>query len=94
MKQLYSSRRNNNSIKRDEIIEDLAEIILKKNPGNKADLKNPEIAVVVEVVRGICLFSIAPNYYKFKKYNLLEICNSTKNKVRMFSLKLLIRIYY
>lgn len=90
MKQLYSSRRNNNSIKRDEIIEDLAEIILKKNPGNKADLKNPEIAVVVEVVRGICLFSIAPNYYKFKKYNLLEICNSTKNKVRMFLLKLLI----
>ncbi|CAL1679605.1 unnamed protein product [Lasius platythorax] len=75
------NRRNNNSIKRDEIIEDLAEIILKKNPGNKADLKNPEIAVVVEVVRGICLFSIAPNYYKFKKYNLLEICNSTKNKI-------------
>lgn len=75
------NRRNNNSIKRDEIIEDLAEIILKKNPGNKADLKNPEIAVVVEVVRGVCLFSIAPNYYKLKKYNLLEICNSTKNKI-------------
>ncbi|XP_070148657.1 THUMP domain-containing protein 1 homolog [Polyergus mexicanus] len=75
------NRRNNNSIKRDEIIQDLAEIILKKNPGNKADLKNPEIAVVVEVICGICLFSIAPNYYKFKKYNLLEICNSTKNKI-------------
>ncbi|XP_011703918.1 PREDICTED: THUMP domain-containing protein 1 homolog [Wasmannia auropunctata] len=74
------NRRSNNSIKRDEIIEDLAEIILKKNPGNKADLKNPDIAVIVEVIRGICLLSIAPNYYKFKKYNLLEICNSTKNK--------------
>lgn len=75
------NRRSNNNIKRDEIIEDLAEIILQKNPGNKADLKNPEIAVVVEVIRGICLLSIAPNYYKFKKYNLLEICRSTKSEV-------------
>ncbi|KYM83282.1 THUMP domain-containing protein 1 like protein [Atta colombica] len=72
------NRRSNNSIKRDEIIEDLAEIILKKNPGNKADLKNPDIAVIVEVIRGVCLFSVAPHYYKFKKYNLLEICNNTK----------------
>ncbi|XP_011873543.1 PREDICTED: THUMP domain-containing protein 1 homolog [Vollenhovia emeryi] len=75
------NRRSNNSIKRNEIIEDLAEIIMKKNPGNKADLKNPDIAVIVEVIRGICLLSIAPNYYKFKKYNLLEICNSTRNKI-------------
>ncbi|XP_024872993.1 THUMP domain-containing protein 1 homolog isoform X5 [Temnothorax curvispinosus] len=75
-----SSRRSNNSIKRDEIIEDLAEIILRKNPGNKADLKNPDIAVIVEAIRGICLLSIAPNYYKFKKYNLVEICKSTKIK--------------
>ncbi|XP_011168314.1 THUMP domain-containing protein 1 homolog [Solenopsis invicta] len=75
------NHRSNNSIKRDEIIEDLAEIILKKNPGNKADLKNPDIAVIVEVIRNICLLSIAPKYYKFKKYNLLEICNSTKNKI-------------
>ncbi|XP_012214787.1 THUMP domain-containing protein 1 homolog [Linepithema humile] len=75
------NRRSNNNIKREEIIKDLAEIILRKNPGNKADLKNPEIAVIVEVIRGICLLSIAPNYYKFKKYNLLEICRSTKNKI-------------
>jgi len=68
----------------------LAEIILRKNPGNKADLKNPEIAVVVEIICGICLFSIAPNYYKFKKYNLHEICNSTKKKVRILLLNLLV----
>ncbi|XP_076622364.1 THUMP domain-containing protein 1 homolog [Colletes latitarsis] len=69
------NRHSNNNIHRDEVIEDLAEIINKKNPGNKADLKNPELAVIVEVIRGICLISVAPNYYKFKKYNLLEICN-------------------
>ncbi|XP_046738305.1 THUMP domain-containing protein 1 homolog [Diprion similis] len=68
------NRHSNNSIKRGELIEDLADIIAKKNPGNKADLKNPELAVVVEVIRGVCLLSIAPSYYKYKKYNLLEIC--------------------
>ncbi|XP_012153190.2 THUMP domain-containing protein 1 [Megachile rotundata] len=69
------NRHSNNNINRDEVIEDLAEIISKKNPGNKADLKAPELAVIVEVIRGVCLMSVAPHYYKFKKYNLLEICN-------------------
>ncbi|XP_076760014.1 THUMP domain-containing protein 1 homolog [Xylocopa sonorina] len=70
------NRHSNNNIHRDEVIEDLAEIISKKNPGNKADLKNPELAVIVEMIRGVCLMSVAPNYYKFRKYNLLEICNT------------------
>lgn len=57
----------------------MAEIINKKNPGNKADLKNPELAVIVELIRGFCFMSVAPNYYKFKKYNLLEICNTKES---------------
>lgn len=69
------SRHSNNKVQRSEIIEELAELITKKNPGNKADLKNPEIAVVVEVIRSFCLLSIAPEYFKYKKYNLLELCN-------------------
>ncbi|XP_017756971.1 PREDICTED: THUMP domain-containing protein 1 [Eufriesea mexicana] len=69
------NRHCNSNIHKDEVIEDLAEIINKKNPGNKADLKNPELAVIVEMIRGVCLMSVAPNYYKFKKYNLLEICS-------------------
>lgn len=70
------NRHSNNNIRRDEVIEDLADIISKKNPGNRADLKNPELAVIVEVIRGTCLICVAPDYYKFRKYNLLEICNS------------------
>ncbi|XP_015610113.1 THUMP domain-containing protein 1 homolog isoform X2 [Cephus cinctus] len=69
------NRHSNNSIERMKVIEELASIISEKNPGNKADLKNPEVAVVVEVIRGNCLISIAPNYFKYKKYNLLELCN-------------------
>lgn len=71
---------SNDSIRREEIINELAEIIKKKNPGNRANLKNPEIAVVIEVIRGICLISVAPDYYKYKKYNLLEICNIKQNE--------------
>ena len=67
-------------MQRNEVIEELASIIAKKNPGNKADLKNPEIAVVVEAIRGFCLLSVAPNYMTYKKYNLLEMCNPTKQK--------------
>lgn len=58
----------------------MAAIITKKNPGNKADLKNPEIAVIVEAIRGFCLISVAPNYMSYKKYNLLEMCNPTQQK--------------
>lgn len=50
-------------------------MILEKNAGNKADLKNPDIAVVVEIIKGFCLLSVAPEYYKYKRYNLLELCN-------------------
>ncbi|KAI4480418.1 hypothetical protein M0802_012977 [Mischocyttarus mexicanus] len=73
------NRHSNDSIKREIIINDLAEIIKKTNPGNRANLKNPELAVVVEVIRGLCLISIAPDYYKYRKYNLLEICAHKQN---------------
>lgn len=74
------NRHSNSNIQRNEVIEDLASIISKKNPGNKADLKNPEIAVIVEAIRGFCLISVAPNYMSLKKYNLLEMCNPTPQK--------------
>ncbi|XP_051167746.1 THUMP domain-containing protein 1 homolog [Leptopilina boulardi] len=74
------NRHSNSNIQRSEVIEDLAAIITKKNPGNKADLKNPEIAVIVEAIRGFCLISVAPNYMSYKKYNLLEMCNPTQQK--------------
>lgn len=79
IKNLFFSRHSNDSIHREEIINDLAEIIKKKNPGNRANLKNPELAVVVEVIRGVCLISVAPDYYKYRKYNLLEICAVKQN---------------
>ncbi|XP_015127807.1 THUMP domain-containing protein 1 homolog [Diachasma alloeum] len=68
------NRHYNNSMQRGDVIEALAALISEKNPGNKADLTNPEIAVLVEVVKSHCLLSIAPEYFKYRKYNLTEIC--------------------
>lgn len=72
---MYFSRHSNSNLDRNQVIQALAEIIVKKNPGNHANLKSPEIAVVIEVVKANCLISIAPNYFIYKKYNLQELCN-------------------
>lgn len=65
----------NNNISRSDVIEELSRMILQKNSGNAANLKNPDIVVIVKLIRGVCLLSIAPHYYKYRRYNLVEICN-------------------
>ncbi|XP_008558968.1 THUMP domain-containing protein 1 homolog [Microplitis demolitor] len=74
------NRHYNNTIKRNDVIEEMAAIVMEKNPGNKADLKNPEVAVIVEIIKSWCFLSIAPDYFKYKKYNIYELCNENKEK--------------
>lgn len=68
------NKRFNSSASRELIIKELAEMIVLKNGENKADLKNPGLCIIVEIIKGICLLSVVDNYYSFKKYNLHEIC--------------------
>lgn len=72
------NRRYNNDIKRDEVIKEFAEIIQAKNIRNKVDLKNPQVSVIVEVIKGFCCLSVLPDYLALKKYNLVELA-ATKN---------------
>lgn len=44
-----------------------------KNLLHKADLKQPQLVILIEVIRNICCLSVVPDYYSLKKYNLLEI---------------------
>jgi len=67
------NRRLNNSISRDEVIKELAAMVSAKNINNKVDLKNPQLSVLVEVVKGHALISVLPHFYKLKKYNLAEL---------------------
>uniref|UniRef100_A0A1Q3EX62 Putative thump domain-containing protein 1 n=1 Tax=Culex tarsalis TaxID=7177 RepID=A0A1Q3EX62_CULTA len=68
------NRRFNNGIERESVIDALAEMISSKNRGNKANLKNPELAVIVEVIKGLVLISVVPEFPQLRKYNLMEIC--------------------
>lgn len=68
------NKRFNSSVSRDMIIKELAELVVLKNGGNKADLKNPGLCIIVEIIKGICLLSIVDNYFTYKKYNLHELC--------------------
>ncbi|XP_023934975.2 THUMP domain-containing protein 1 homolog [Bicyclus anynana] len=68
------NKRFNSSASRELIIKELADLIVLKNGGNKADLKNPGLCFIVEIIKGICLLSVVDNYYLYKKYNLHEIC--------------------
>lgn len=68
------NRRFNNDIERTKVIEELAGLVSSKNINNKANLKNPDLAIIVEVIKGLCLISVVPEYFQLRKYNLLEIC--------------------
>ncbi|XP_058054882.1 THUMP domain-containing protein 1 homolog [Anopheles bellator] len=67
------NHRLNNELSRDDVIRELAQLITSKNVGNKANLSNPDLAVIVEVIKGLCCIGILPEYYQLRKYNLAEV---------------------
>lgn len=73
--------RNNGSVRRDEVIGELAKIIHKENENCKADLNTPDQSVIVEIVCKICCIGVVKNYTKLQKYNLAEISNGSKVSV-------------
>ncbi|XP_030765964.1 THUMP domain-containing protein 1 homolog [Sitophilus oryzae] len=74
------NHRNNNSVSRDDVIESLANMVSKMGQENnlehKVDLKNAELSIVIEIIRGFACLGVAPNFIKLKKYNLLAFCSS------------------
>lgn len=67
------NHRLNNQISRDNVIKELANLAASKNVNNKVDLKNPQVAIIVEILKGFCCLSCLPDYHKFRKYNLAEL---------------------
>lgn len=64
------NHRNNNNLKRDEVIKVLADAVFQVRSDHKVNLKDAEISVVIEVIKGFALIGIVPNFVKYKKYNL------------------------
>ncbi|XP_050301065.1 THUMP domain-containing protein 1 homolog [Anthonomus grandis grandis] len=77
------NHRNNNSVSRDEVIKSIADMVDKQgklhNLEHKVDLKNAEISIIIEVVRGFVFIGVVPNFIKYKKYNLLAFVSDTES---------------
>ncbi|KAK9871515.1 hypothetical protein WA026_012886 [Henosepilachna vigintioctopunctata] len=70
------NHRNNSSLSKDEVIKRIADKISSFRQDHKVNLKEAEISVVIEVIRGFAFIGIVPNFLKYKKYNLLALCEN------------------
>ncbi|XP_039437350.1 THUMP domain-containing protein 1 homolog [Culex pipiens pallens] len=68
---ITSNRLFNNELERESMINALAEMISAKNRGNKTNLKHPELAVIVEVIKGLTMISVVPEISELRMYNLI-----------------------
>ncbi|KAF6736471.1 THUMP domain-containing protein 1 [Oryzias melastigma] len=72
--------RNSSHNKRDEIIKSIAGIVGKLNPKNKVDLTNPELTIIVEVIKAVCCISVVKDYTLYRKYNVQEVVKEEEAK--------------
>jgi len=76
---LFKSR-NNNQIRQKETIMTFAKVVHQLNEECTVEFKNPDIVVVVEVIRNICCVGVCRNFYQHKKYNLVEMAKTDEAK--------------
>ncbi|KAH8903280.1 hypothetical protein BR93DRAFT_931304 [Coniochaeta sp. PMI_546] len=76
------SIRNNNTLKREVIINQVAGLI--NNQRHKVDLEKPDKVILVEVYQNACGMSIVDGDYwnELKKYNLTELYSQANNQGR------------
>ena len=65
--------RNNNGVRRDNILPLLAGVVSDMCKGNKVNLDAPELVVSVDVIRTVCCIGVLKDFVRFRKYNLQEI---------------------
>ncbi|KAG5887035.1 hypothetical protein JTB14_029994 [Gonioctena quinquepunctata] len=81
------NHRNNNNLNRDEVIKVVADIVAKANSDNKVDLKSADVSIVIEVIKGIALIGVVPDFIKYKKYNLLSITEKESEAAEVADVK-------
>jgi len=73
---LFKARCNQNLFK-----EDVIRIVKQCVPESyKPDLKNPDVCFVFEVIKSNCCVGILPNYFAYKKYNLIELAQTNSKE--------------
>ena len=54
--------------------------LLPVQPPHKADLTNPDLSILVQIVKDACAIGVASRYRELSKYNLRELCNPDAGK--------------
>lgn len=71
--------RNNTSIKKENMVYDLATILETANPKNRPNLTFPDVVLSVDIIKNVCCLGFLPHYFtKYSKYNLVLIANKDK----------------
>lgn len=71
------NHRNNGNISRDEVIKVLADKVATTRSDHKVNLTQAELSIIVEVIRGVALLAVVPDFLKYKKYNLHALSSKT-----------------
>ncbi|KAG2124221.1 hypothetical protein DEU56DRAFT_744708 [Suillus clintonianus] len=71
--------RNHNTLTRMEIIQEVAKCM---PAGYTVDLDNPDVFVLVEVFKSTFGMSIVEDYYRFQKFNVMELANARNEPER------------
>lgn len=71
-------RRANDSVRRTEVIEAIAGLI--DQPPNKVNLSDPDLTIMVEIIKGVACLSVVPDYEKLCKYNLRMVAMSEEER--------------
>jgi len=69
--------RNHSHLKRDQIIKIVADVV---GTNHKADLKNPDLLILVDFYQSICGMSVVKDWETLKKFNLAQLQESKTDK--------------
>ncbi|XP_030635461.1 THUMP domain-containing protein 1 [Chanos chanos] len=78
--QIAFKARNSSHNKREDVIKALAGLVGRLNPENKVDLTEPELTIIIEVIKTVCCVSVVRHYTLFRKYNLQEVAKTETNQ--------------
>lgn len=67
--------RNNDSLSKDDVIRVVAEMVQNMDKNIKVYLAQPELSVIIEVIKGFALLAVIKNFVKNKRYHLIHLCN-------------------
>lgn len=62
-------------------------LVGKLNPKNKVDLTNPELTIIVEVIKAVCCISVIKDYTLYRKYNVQEVVKEDTPKPDVATVK-------